>query len=483
MSPTTKRYLRGGAILGAAAMTVASLAACSAGSDNPEDTVTITLAGPNQWNADPSSFGPEWEALVAAFEEAEPNIKVETVVLPLAEFATTLSTQLSAGTAPELIFNQAPHTPDQVVALDEYLDQPNPYVEGNEKWVDVFNADYFGPTATNARNAAGNYEFIPFNLYISGLYYNADAFAEAGIDTPPTTFDDFIEACGDLKDAGYIPLAVDNSYASQNYVYSPIRAMLQDKYFDEWNVFAPDGSPGTSKQIGAKGFAHAVLTGALDATTTPEIAETMTLMKTVFDECGTPNWSGVTSTGAAFTGGEDFLGGEAAIAFGSNFAATNLTDVDWEYGTMPFPTITKSDSALSSGREAQSGASVGGTSYMIPATTEGEKLDAAVKFLQFASAPEHIQPWLDETGGIPALADAEPAPGLEGLMTGSWFESPRVPARALIPRALAGQAVYTGWLTGSKSLQDQLTELQGMWVENSHELAEDGGWTEDWATK
>ncbi|WP_157988051.1 ABC transporter substrate-binding protein [Jiangella endophytica] len=465
-----------------AALGAVGLSACTGADEASGDAVTITLAGPNQWSSDPSSFGPEWEELIAAFEEAEPNIQVETVVLPLAEFATTLSTQLSAGTAPELIFNQAPHTPDQVVALDGYLEQPNPYVEGNEQWVDVFKPDYFGPTATNARNAAGNYEFIPFNLFISGLYFNADAFAEAGVDEPPATFGEFIEACGDLKDAGYVPLALDNSYGAQNSVYAPIRSQLQDRYFDEWNVFAPDGTPGTSAQIGAKGFAHAVLTGALDATSTPEIAETMRLMKTVFDECGTPNWSGVTSTGA-FTGGEDLVGGEAAMAFGSNFAASNLADVDWEYGTMPFPTITKDDSPLSTDREAQSGANVGGTSYMIPATTEAEQLDAAVKFLQFVSAPERVQPWLDGTGGIPALADATPAPGLEGLMTGSWFEAPRVPARALIPKALAGQAVYTGYLTGSKSLEDQLAELQSSWVENSFELAEDGGWTEDWATR
>lgn len=482
MSYKSKRSLRAAAGMAAVVAVALGVSGCTAPADEG-DAVTITLAGPNQWNADPTSFGPAWEALVEAFEAAEPNIKVETVVLPIAEFATTLSTQLSAGTAPELIFNQAPHTPDQIVALDEFLEAPNPYVDGNEQWLTVFNEDYFGPKATNARNAAGNYEFIPFNLFIQGLYYNADAFAEAGIDEAPTTFGDFIDACVDLKDAGYIPLALDNSYASQNSVYSPIRAMLQDKYFDEWNVFAPDGSPGTAAQIGAKGFAHAVLTGELDATTTPEIAETMRLMKTVFDECATPNWSGIASAGAAFTGGEDFLGGGAAMAFGSNFAANNLADVDWEYGTMPFPTITKSDSSLSTGREAQSGANIGGTSYMIPATTEGDKLEAAVKFLQFVSAPQNAQPWLDETGGVPALADAVPAPGLEGLMTGSWFESPRVPARSLIPRAFGGQAIYTGYLTGSKPLEDQLVELQGLWVEASKELAEDGGWTEDWATK
>ncbi|MDO9397429.1 MAG: extracellular solute-binding protein, partial [Herbiconiux sp.] len=129
---------------------------------------------------------------------------------------------------------------------------------------------------------------------------------------------------------------------------------------------------------------------------------------------------------------------------------------------------------------ARSGANTGGTSYMIPATTEGDKLDAAVKFLQFASSPVGIQPWLDETGGIPALADAQPAPGLEGLTTGDWALSPTVPQPALLPKALLGQAIYTGYLTGNKSLDDQLVETLDQWTTSAKEVAADGKWTDDW---
>lgn len=61
---------------------------------------------------------------------------------------------------------------------------------------------------------------------------------------------------------------------------------------------------------------------------------------------------------------------------------------------------------VSAGFEAQFGASTGGTSYLIPANIEGDQREAAVTFLQFVSAPEHIEPWLQATGGIPALNDA-----------------------------------------------------------------------------
>lgn len=467
-----------------ATLAATSLVATACGSDSADggdgDQVTITLSGPNQWNNDPQSFGPAWEDLIERFEKAEPDINVETTVLPIPEFAQTLSTQLSAGTAPELIFNQAPHTPEQIHPLDEYLEQPNPYVDGNEKWVDLFNQDYFGPDASGARNAAGNYEFIPFNLVIVGLYYNADILDEAGVEAPIETYGDLMDACADIKDAGYVPFSMDQGWLGQGWTLGTIGSMLLNKYAEDFNQFGADNEPGTARQLTGKSMAKAILTGELDPTATPEVAETMTLLKQVFDECATPNWSGVTG-GAAFIGYDDFVGGRAALSYGTNFAAENLADVEWDWGTMPFPTIAEADSDVSTGQEAQFGAAVGGTSYMIPATTEGAKLDAAVKFLQFVSSPEGGQPWLDGSGGIPAAAEAEPAPGLEGLMSGAWFETPTVPAITFVPKARAGQSVYDGFLLGTKSLEDQLSEMKSDWTEWAKEQAVDGGWTDDWA--
>ncbi len=462
-------------VIGAA---VLALAGCAPAAD--EGKTTITIAGPNQWNTDAQSFGPAWEDLVARFEKAEPNIKVDTVVLPLSEFYQTLSTQLAAGTAPELVFNQASHKPDQVVSLDDYFEAPNPYIEGNTKWIDAFNPDYIGGDKNAGRNAALHYEFVPFNLYINGLYYNKDVFDAAGIDAPPTTYGELIDDCKAIKAAGYTPLAFDNSYLAQNNVVKPITSMLLTKYFDELNYYGPDGKPGTSSQISVKDFAKAVLTGEFTPQNTPEIGEAYKLAKQVVDECATPNWSGVATTGAAFTGAQEFLSGKAGMSFGANFSANSLEDVGWDYGAMPFPTVTKEDSPLATGEPARSGASTGGTSYMIPATTKGDKLDAAVKFLQFASSPDGIQPWLDATGGIPAIADGKAAPGLEALTSGEWALNPTVPQPSLSPKAVLGQAIYTGYLTGNKSLDDELTETLDQWTTGAKEVAADGKWTDDW---
>lgn len=49
---------------------------------------------------------------------------------------------------------------------------------------------------------------LPFNFGIEGFWYNKDLFAQAGIDTPPTTLDELYDAIDALKGAGIAPIAV-----------------------------------------------------------------------------------------------------------------------------------------------------------------------------------------------------------------------------------------------------------------------------------
>jgi len=472
------RHYRAAVAIAAAASIALATVGCAGGEGDADGKTTITIAGPNQWNSQADSFGPAWESLVERFEAAEPDINVETTVLPISSFADTLSTQLAAGTAPELIFGQTPHNPDQVTPLTEYLEQPNPYADGDERWLDIFDANYFGDAQ---RNGNGDLESVPLNLVIAGIFYNEDAFAEAGIDGDIETYDDLIDACVDLSDAGYSPMAMDSGSLGAGWISETIYAMLLEKYVDEWDKYAADGTEGTAGSATWKSLSRAVLTGELDATTTPEVAEALKLTKGIYDECATPNWSGIAPT-SAFVGGDEFLAGDAAMAWGTNFNASVLEDVDWGWSSFGFPTITKETTPLSSGATAKFGAAAGGTSYMIPATVSGGELDAAVKFLQFATSPEGGQEWLDETGGIPATVDAQPAPGVEDLMEGDWALAKPM---NLSGRSMAnvGKNILDGYLLETKSLDEQLSLLQGEWMTWAEETAEKSGWTEDWATK
>ena len=52
---------------------------------------------------------------------------------------------------------------------------------------------------------------IPFDLGMVGFWYNKDLFAQAGITTPPATWDEFLADIDKLKDAGITPIAVGGS--------------------------------------------------------------------------------------------------------------------------------------------------------------------------------------------------------------------------------------------------------------------------------
>jgi ABC-type glycerol-3-phosphate transport system substrate-binding protein len=484
-SPTDRRGTRRRATAlcaGLAALTLLVAACSNSASGESGDTVTITLSGPNQWSNSGSSFGKPWEDLVAAFEAKEAKIKVKTVVLPLNSFSQTISTQLAAGTAPELVFNQAPHRPEMIVPLDDYLKKPNPYVEGNKQWIDVFRKKFYGFGNGNSRNAAGNVEFVPFNLVGIGLFTNNDAFKKAGVQLPFKDFEDLIGGCDKLKSAGYTPLAMDASDLGPGWTMATISGMLLDKYAPQYNVYAPDGSAGKAPSVTAKGVARAVLSGDFSSRT-PEVTESLNLLKRLWDSCVDKNWSGITGDNGAVIGLADFAAGKAAMAWGVNFGVSALADVPFDVGSVQFPQITKASSPLATDAPARFGASPGGTSYMIPSSTKGAKLDAAIKFLQFVSAPASIEPWLDATGGIPAVEGATGAKETNAFAEGSWGEAIpfSVPGP---PPGVTQLSLWDGWLLGSRSLDKELKYLQDMWTKAQKQAVIDNKWqSEPWAKK
>jgi len=460
--------------------------ACSPGAGGGAGgPVEITLAGPNQWNSDGASFGKPWEDLIARFHADEPDIKVTTLVLPLKDFRQTLSTQLSAGTAPELVFNQATHEPYMVHPLTEALRQPNPYVPGNKAWLDLFDPQYYGPDLPTSINAvSGDVEFVPFNLVAVGVYFNTEAFEKAGVTAPLATFADLMAACEKLTAAGYTPFAMDNSDIGIGWTVKTIANMMLDRYFDQVNVFDSAGKPGKAASLspGGKSWARAILTGAISATGTPEVAESLKLLKQFFDAAATKNWSGVASSSGSVVNLRDFLAGTAAMAWGVPFGYGALDQLAGKVSSMPFPTITKASSTLSTEAPARFGVSTGGTSYMIPSTLDEAHRGAAIKFLQWMSVAANVQPWLDATGGLPALKDATAPKGVAGMITGEWSKPMRMGGLPGGPAGTTELSLYDGYLLGTKSLDQELAHLQDLWLKGVKERVKKNKWdSEDWA--
>lgn len=454
------------AMVGAVVLSVVGLTACSTASTPSaackDGKTEITLSGPNQWTSSGSTFGPAWEALVASFEKQEPCVTLKTNVLPLDSFYQTISTQLAAGSATDLVFGAATHDPYMIYSLTDALKKPNPYIEGNKAWLDAFNPDYF--TVDKVANSKGNVEAIPFNLVGVALFYNKTAFKKAGIDKAPVDFETLIKDCDALKQAGFTPEAMDNGSLGTGWTIGALTAQFLGGHLaDKWNVYNSAGDSGTADPLSAKSIARALATGELRADL-PEVQAALTQTKRLFDHCVSADWSGTASTSASIVGAQQFKSGKAAMAFGVNFGVAELDGVDFEVGSMPFPTISKETSPLVTGDPARFGTGLGGTSYMIPSTIKGKNLEYAIKFLQFVSAPKHIEPWLATSGGIPVLAGVKPPANVAGFLDGDWAKPFKVGYGILqTPSTTTNNNAFGGYLLGSKTLAQQTTALQALY--------------------
>lgn len=79
---------------------------------------------------------------------------------------------------------------------------------------------------------AGYLNSIVEQPQIGGIFYNRDAFDQAGIAGQPTTWSEFLNVCQKLKDAGIAPLAQDSAYCNFTFYYQLVRHLGEDGIAD-----------------------------------------------------------------------------------------------------------------------------------------------------------------------------------------------------------------------------------------------------------
>ena len=180
------------------------LGACSPGagediaSDQPEDveegmdasTEPVTISFWHAYNADVEAKFLE-ETLIPAFESENPDIKVQSVLVPYDQFRRKLLIALSGGTAPDL-------ARVDILWVPELADQ-GALANMEELWSD-FDQFLPGPLSTNLYN--GSYYGLPLDTNTRVLVYNVDMFKDAGIAEPPATMADLQTACEKIKELG-----------------------------------------------------------------------------------------------------------------------------------------------------------------------------------------------------------------------------------------------------------------------------------------
>lgn len=71
--------------------------------------------------------------------------------------------------------------------------------------------------------AGGTLKSIPYQPNLFEIFYNVDIFTEAGVESVPTTWEEFIAASEKIAEAGYIPFTTDDAYVPTNFGYQLAR--------------------------------------------------------------------------------------------------------------------------------------------------------------------------------------------------------------------------------------------------------------------
>jgi multiple sugar transport system substrate-binding protein len=209
------------AAVGAASL---ALVACSTGTPpnthagkgegpvkDPTSPVTVTFSS---W----VGGDPTMKKMAADFHKLHPNITIKFESVNADTASQKLTTQIAGGNPPDVAFVNASDTSDfaarqALVNLDDYINRSDVVKEDDS--VDAFK----GFVTYN-----GSMWGLPIDGESTGLFYRKDLFAAAGIDHPPTTWDEFQADAAKLTDPakkqyGYEVFAPEAAYYWYPWLY------------------------------------------------------------------------------------------------------------------------------------------------------------------------------------------------------------------------------------------------------------------------
>lgn len=205
------RSRRRGALAGALALGVVTLAACTPGGGGNggsqsgltgSTTAPVTLSFEYQ---QPTPGAPNWLLDVEkGFHKLHPNVTFQTAdTLPSNDYLAKLSSQVGAGTAPDMFIGWT-YQRLRPYAQGGRLFNLKPYLEKSPVYKTI------SPFALASSTVNGGLYAVPLTNDAEVIYYNKAVFKKAGIDVP-TTYDEFLADVQKLKAAGVAPIALGNT--------------------------------------------------------------------------------------------------------------------------------------------------------------------------------------------------------------------------------------------------------------------------------
>lgn len=232
MRTKTSRRIASVAVL--AAVASLGLAACGGESDDnqepkgegpgpveqPDEATTVTFFS---WLGNT----PEWQKLADEFHTKYPNITIKFENVPAEQAGQVLSTRIAGNNAPDVAYVNASDVADYaargaVVDLVNYVDRSE--IVELDDYVDAFRQ-----FVTYDEKTWG----LPMGGETTGLFYRTDRFEEAGIDAPPTTWEEFEDAAAALTDEsaneyGFEVFAPESAYYFQPWLFQAGGNLMSD---------------------------------------------------------------------------------------------------------------------------------------------------------------------------------------------------------------------------------------------------------------
>lgn len=126
------------------------------------------------------------QGIVDGYEAANPGVTVEIVSLPWGSAFEKLATMVSGGDIPDVV--EMPDTWLALYAGSDKLVDMNERIAGWEH-----GGSLTDKTLAMGRQVGGKGYMIPYGFYLRAMFYNKKLLAEAGVDVPPATMEEFME--------------------------------------------------------------------------------------------------------------------------------------------------------------------------------------------------------------------------------------------------------------------------------------------------
>ena len=286
-------------------MTVYFLSACTRTNNNTQSSGQRTIT----WMTIRANT-PAWDSLIRQYEQENPGVKIEMDrISDSGAYYQKLRILAASNALPEMFDTEADATLVEIASTGVLLDIDSLYKELNYDRMLEIGLNY-------ARLDNGKLYSISWENNIEYIWYNKDLFAKAGIEKTPETFDEFLDVCQRLRNAGISPISVSGIN-----VWAVLRYMAFIPFRLTGNTFIENLKVGDARMSDPIGIQAA------------------TFVQTLGTQYFQPGWATCDYTTAL----QNFLSGNAAMynigswQFGS-FIDSNR-ELRPEYGFFYIPTI------------------------------------------------------------------------------------------------------------------------------------------------